>query len=181
MCRVFARTLRVRGEVPGWRLSPTSPPTASRSTQTFSGRTCGGRFAASGGHPGFAVTAVTAAALGMGTTTAAFALLNHVLIRPLPFPRAGELVTLFQTEFERGTARTQVTPPNYEDWKAANRTFVSMGSYVPAQISINLSGHGEPSRLYAIMAEPGLFETLQVRPAVGRDFSGDEERDATVV
>src|SRR5262245_53451325 len=48
--------------------------------------------------PGFAMTAVTVAALGMGATTAAFALLNHVLIRPLPFPRPHELVTLFQSE-----------------------------------------------------------------------------------
>ena len=181
MCRVFARTLRDRG--PGAWL-PAVADVAANSVRIHADllrQDLRWTFRGLQRSPGFAVTAVAVAALGMGATTAGFALLNHVLIRPLPFPRAGELVTLFQTEFERGTARTQVTPPNYEDWKAANRTFVSMGSYVPAQISINLSGHGEPSRLYAIMAEPGLFETLQVRPAVGRVYSGEEERDGTVV
>ncbi len=131
--------------------------------------------------PGFAFTAVIVCALGLGATTGAFALLDHVLLRPLPFPRAGELVALYQTEFDRGNARTQLTPPNYEDWKAMNRTFASMGTYVPASVSVNFSGQGEPVRLDAIMADPELFETLQVRPVVGRVFTVDEERSGSVV
>jgi len=58
--------------------------------------------------PGFAFVAVAEAALGIGATTTAFTLLNHVLIRPLPFPRPHELVALHQTWRGAGDRRTVV-------------------------------------------------------------------------
>ena len=96
MCRVFARTLRDRG--PGAWL-PAVADVAANSVRIHADllrQDLRWTFRGLRRSPGFAVTAVTVAALGIGATTAAFALLNHVLIRPLPFPRAGELVTPFK-------------------------------------------------------------------------------------
>lgn len=127
--------------------------------------------------PAFSLTAVGVAALGMGATTAAFTLLNHVLIRPLPFPHAEQLVALYQKELTHGTPRTEATPPNFEDWRALNKTFSAMGAYVPTQIPINLSGQGEPVQLDGNMASVDLFAILEVHPAVGRGFTIEDERD----
>jgi predicted permease len=126
--------------------------------------------------PGFACTAIAVIALGIGATTAAFTALDHVLLRPLPYPHADRLVLLFQSAPAKGIARIEPTPPNFEDWRSMNRSFSSMGAYVPAETPVNLSGHGEPLRLDGYMTSAAVFATLDVHAAVGRVFSVDDER-----
>jgi predicted permease len=128
--------------------------------------------------PGFAVTAIVIVALGVGATTAAFTVLDHVLLRPLPYANSDQLVLLFQNAPSRSIVRMEATPPNFEDWRAMNQSFSAIGAYVPAEIPVNLSGQGEPLRLDGYMTSAAVFETLAVRAAVGRVFSADDERDA---
>ena len=130
-----------------------------------------------GKSPAFAVTAIVLSMLGIGATTSAFALLNHVLIRPLPFSHPDQLVWLKQDETKKGSPRNNVTPPNLADWRTMSSSFSSMGAYVPARVAMTLSGHGEPLRIDAILAGSDLFTTLGVQPVVGRRFTaGDEGR-----
>ena len=70
--------------------------------------------------PGFTVTVMVVAALGIGANTAAFSLTDHVLIRPMPFVEPERLVALWQTTL--GGARMELSPSNYRDWKAAARS-----------------------------------------------------------
>jgi predicted permease len=127
--------------------------------------------------PGFALLAIGVAALGMGATTTAFTLLNHVLIRPLPFPRADALVALYQTDHANNQPRDNVAPANLEDWRTMNRSFSSIGSYVAPIVPMTLTGHGEPMRLNGIVADSGFFATLGVAPLAGRVFSPDDDTD----
>ena len=60
--------------------------------------------------PGFALTVVVVAALGVGATTAAFSITDHVLIRPLPFPHSERLVQLWQTERQVGYGQLELSP-----------------------------------------------------------------------
>jgi predicted permease len=124
--------------------------------------------------PGFATTAVLVAALGMGATTVAFSIADHVLVRPLPFPEAGRLVKLWQNQSFRGYSWFEVSPPNYRDWKRMATCFEGMAAYVP--LSTNLVGEGEPQRLEAAKVTPDLFAVLEKRALLGRTLDGDDGR-----
>ncbi len=125
--------------------------------------------------PGFAVTSIVVAALGTGAAIAAFTLLNHVLLRPLPFPEPERLVALFQAETVFGTSRAEATPPNFEDWRAMSRSFSSMGAYVPSPIAMGLSGAGEPRRFDGWIVNAAAFRTIGVQPMFGRALTDDDD------
>jgi putative ABC transport system permease protein len=94
--------------------------------------------------PGFALTAILVSALGIGATTAAFSLTDHVLIRPLPFPEGDRLVQLWQTQLARGYGRVELSPANYRDWKRMSTSFEGVAAL--RNLSVNLVGDGDPER-----------------------------------
>jgi hypothetical protein len=75
--------------------------------------------------PGFTATAVLALAVGIGSTSSIFSLLDAVMLRPLPFRDAGLLVML--SERPPGFLRNVVSPPTYFDWKTQNHSFEKYG------------------------------------------------------
>jgi len=76
--------------------------------------------------PGFAATAVVLIALGTGANTAVFAVADFVLLRPLAFPESDRLVRLWESV--PGYNRMELSPPNYEDWKARSSSLDSFGA-----------------------------------------------------
>ncbi len=122
--------------------------------------------------PGFALTAVVVTALGVGATTAAFSITDHVLIRPLPFPDSQRLVALF--ERVPNYPEMEFSPANYRDWKRMNSVFESMGAY--RGLSVNLNGDGQPRSLVGSSVTSDVFPMLGVKPALGRVFSADDDR-----
>src|SRR5262245_4499671 len=128
-----------------------------------------------GRSPGFAFTALSVIALGIGATTAAFTLLDYVLVRPLPFAEPNRLALLYETQFANGIPRTQTSPPNYLDLRSMNRTFESMGAYMSILFPVNLSDRGEPLRLDSSIITAGVIRTLGVDAAVGRIFTDADD------
>jgi len=126
--------------------------------------------------PGFTATAVSVITLGIGANTAAFTLLDHVLIRPLPFAHPDRLVMLYETQPANGVPRTQTSPPNFLDWREMSRSFESMGAYISVFFPVNLSGRGDPLRLDASMVNSDVFLTLDVQPSAGRVFTAEDDR-----
>lgn len=124
--------------------------------------------------PAFTLTATTVAALGIGATTAAFILLDHVLLRPLPYPDPQQLVTPCLTQYTKGYFCIQTSPPNFLDWRALSTSFQSMGAYT--SISVNLSGDSQPSRLDGSAVDSAVFRTLGVEPMAGRGLTPADER-----
>src|SRR6185369_10328556 len=122
--------------------------------------------------PTFTLTAIVVAAIGIGANTAAFTLLDHVLLRPLPFPNPDQLVVLYQTQVNRGNARTPTSPANFFDWQSASKSFEAIGAYTTAPV--NLSGQGEPQRLEGVSTSAEVFKILNVQPAIGRSFTNDD-------
>lgn len=122
--------------------------------------------------PTFTLTAIVVAAIGIGANTAAFTLLDHVLLRPLPFPDPDQLVVLYQTQVNRGNARTPTSPANFFDWQSASKSFEAIGAYTTAPV--NLSGQGEPQRLEGVSTSAEVFKILNVQPAIGRSFTNDD-------
>ena len=85
------------------------------------------------------MTAVSTIALGIAATTAAFTLLDYVLLRPLPFADPDRIVSLYETQHSVGIPRTSTSPPNFADWRDMSGSFESMGAHmrdpVPGQLS----------------------------------------------
>ncbi len=127
-----------------------------------------------GRAPAFTLTAILVAALGIGATTAAFSITDHVLIRPLPFKDPHRLVRLYQDQSYRNYSRMELSPANYRDWQRMATGFESMGAF--SQLSANLVGEGDPERLIGAQVTKEVLPILGVAPALGRLFSGDEDR-----
>jgi putative ABC transport system permease protein len=126
-----------------------------------------------GRSPGFAVTAILIVALGIGATTAAFSVTDFVLFRPLPFPEPHRLVKIWETT--PGYSRMEFSAPNYRDWKAAARSYASMGLYYGEEVTLVTAG-GEPRRLAGSSVSADLFPTLGVTPIIGRTFTAEDDR-----
>src|SRR5438128_1820929 len=80
--------------------------------------------------PGFTLTAVTVIALGIAATTAAFTVLDHVLLRPLPFPGPDRLVRIYQTVPAMNVSRVEASPPNFDDWRSQSTSFTAVASFL---------------------------------------------------
>lgn len=124
--------------------------------------------------PAFAITAIVLTALGIGATTAAFAVADHVLVRPLPFRDPGRLIRFQGSDREQG-GWNDLSPGNFRDLVARSTSIESAAAYTSN--SANLVGHGAPVRLDGQAATGELFEVLGVRAAIGRVFTRDDQRD----
>src|ERR1700722_13464372 len=122
--------------------------------------------------PGYALTVIAIAGLGIGATTAAFSITDHLLIRPLPYRDADRLVYVFETE--QSYARFELAPPNFMDYKAQAKSFEAFGA--SAHLCANLSGEGEPERLTGSVLTSDVLPLLGVKPLVGRWFTPEEDR-----
>ena len=121
--------------------------------------------------------AVVCMVLGIGVSTTLFGSVNPWLFRPLPYPKPDRLVRLRETEPERGDRAghtSDVSGPNYLDWRERSRSFAGMGAYDRTQL--NLSIGDVPERIHAARITWTLFPTLQIQPVVGRGFTEEEDR-----
>jgi hypothetical protein len=128
--------------------------------------------------PGVTAAALVALALGTGVNTALFSVVNAVLLQPLPFPDAHELVQLWRTEpptLQFGSASYR----RYTDWRMRNRVFEEAGAWAPA--GLTLTGREAPERLPGALASASFFKMLGLAPVLGRFFTESEDVAAAPV
>lgn len=128
--------------------------------------------------PGFTGVALVTLALGIGLTTAMFAAVDQVLLRPLPFPEADRLVTLL-SQGEEGAPFPWVSSANWLDWRDANRTLESTALYHPASARPIVevpgsNGGAEARRVRASRVTSAFFDVLRPPLAAGRAVAEDE-------
>jgi putative ABC transport system permease protein len=122
--------------------------------------------------PAFTVTVVLTLALGIGANSAVFSAIYAVLLRPLPFPDAGELVTLAQSQ--PTIPDPFVAPVRLEEWHRFNSTLQAITGYYSEDAS---ETSGElPEKLKRAWVAPRFLQVLEVAPALGRNFTPEEER-----
>jgi predicted permease len=122
--------------------------------------------------PGFAAIAVLTLALGIGTNTALFSVVNCVLLNPLPYAHSEQLVAVYGSA--PGFSQGPVAYLNFLDWQHDARTFSSMATY--RNQDYNFTGRNEAERLSGYMVSAGFFSTLDVRPILGRAFRVDDDQ-----
>ena len=133
--------------------------------------------------PGFTITVVLTLALGIGATTAIFSLVYGILLRPLPFPHAEQLVAIPTLEFPPGLAPTNLAGadrigssyPNFFDWRQRNHTFESLASYDQGWWLVSKMNNDRARVRHGARVSANLFSTLGVVPTLGRTFTEEEE------
>jgi putative ABC transport system permease protein len=117
-----------------------------------------------------------ALALGIGATTSIFSAVQSLLLHPLPFPEPERLVMVGETNAHRGYTLNEVAAGNFLDWRKESRSFESLAAW--AWWDASLSGDGPPERTQGFLVSHDFFgRMLRVRPALGRDFLPEEERE----
>ena len=111
--------------------------------------------------PGFAAIAVATLALGIGTTTAIFAVTDHVLLRPVPYVDPGRLAVIWETSPTIQLPVMFASPPNLYEWQQRSKTFSSMGGFQWRDVTM---GGAEPERIRAARVTAGLFPSMGVQP-----------------
>jgi len=125
-------------------------------------------------NPGPIVLAILAVALGVGANTAIFSVVRSVLLRPLPYTDPDRLVVILDSNPAAGTFHESNSSANFLDWRDQNQVFASMAAFadwVPAALI-----DGEPEQLMAEHISASYFGTLGVRPAIGRDFTEQDDQ-----
>jgi len=127
--------------------------------------------------PGFTLVAVLTLALGIGANTAIFSVINALLLKPLPFPAAEQLVAFGMTNTRLTGPQSDLNPlsyPDFFDFREQNRTLASIAVFRERAFAIT-SAEGATS-LRGVKASAEFFQVLGVAPIVGRNFTRPDEQ-----
>ncbi|HWG41056.1 MAG TPA: ABC transporter permease, partial [Candidatus Acidoferrales bacterium] len=126
-------------------------------------------------NPGFATTAVLSLTLGIGASVAIYTVADNLLLRPLPYPDAKQLVMLYEMNPHRGFAHNVISPANYFDWKAQSSSFSAIGGFFDFHVILGDGKRTEEKDAQAVSGE--VLPALQVKPIRGRLFTMQEDKD----
>lgn len=122
--------------------------------------------------PGFTITAVLTLAICIGANLTIFAAMDAILLRPLPFPDAGRLVTIFNTYPKAGVERDGASLTNYYERRDRIPAFSSLSIYSYGTAIVGPSGSAEREEIMHV--SPDFFATLGRGPVMGRAFREEE-------
>ncbi len=126
-------------------------------------------------RPGYAVLAILTIAIGVGGVGAVASVVNGVLLRPLPFRDAEQLVTVDVTSSQGFGISTSI--PNYNDWRDRSRVFQAYGA--TAGWSFRTSDPGNPEVIDAEAVHGDFFRALGIEAQLGRVFGASETTPGT--
>ena len=121
-------------------------------------------------NPAFTALGLLTIAIGIGANAAVFSVVNSVLLKPLNYPKSQELVALHQiapgaaglADFRNGLL---LSPSMYFTYAEQNRTFQSLGVWIPG--TANVTGLAEPEQVRTVDVSDGVLQTLDVPPGSG--------------
>jgi putative ABC transport system permease protein len=123
-------------------------------------------------HPGFTAIVIITLALGIGASTAIFSVVNTVLLRRLPYPRAERLVAI--QELGPDGNRMQVTAANFLDWRAQNTVFEHLAAIKSTTANLALADQAE--RIDLAVTSANFFSIFGTEPQQGRLFIPADEQ-----
>ena len=126
-------------------------------------------------QPGFSVAATLPLTLGLGLAIGLFAVVDAVLLRPLPFADQDELVVMWEQDDSTDNPHIEVSLPNFEDWRAQAESFTdmaAMGSTTWGDVEVQ---EDPPVRLTISAVSASFFDTLGSQALLGRTFVPEED------
>ena len=124
--------------------------------------------------PWFTFVAVAGLGLGIGANVALFSVINSIFLRPLPYPEPGRVVRLSSTNEAQNLTRVGFSYPRYREVEQRQQVFSDLALAAPN--AFTWTGRGDPEQLVALHASASLLPALGLEPALGRNFSADEDR-----
>jgi putative ABC transport system permease protein len=128
--------------------------------------------------PGFAVTAILTLALGIGGVTAVFSVVYAVLLRPLPYPQASQLVVLHEA-LQHLLNESNLSAPDITIFQRESHAFDGVGGFIDQ--GYDVTGAGEPYRAKAERVSAQMFPVLGVAPLIGRTLTAKEDTGSAPV
>jgi putative ABC transport system permease protein len=128
-------------------------------------------------HKAFTSVAVVTLALGIGANTAIFSVVNELLLSPLPYRDAEQIVMLWEVTPE-GRHQNTTSRANFRSWRAQSTSFQTVAAFTDQRF--NLTGDGEPEELSVQLATPEIFNVLGVDPLLGRTFLPEDGEPANM-
>ncbi|HEX6880289.1 MAG TPA: ABC transporter permease, partial [Terriglobales bacterium] len=125
---------------------------------------------------GLTIVAVLTLALAIGANTAIFSVVNAAMLRPLPYPNADRLVSIYHAYTKFNMNFVTVSPDTFKYYREHATSFDQMAAYTGFHAPANLTGAGEPQRISAWKANAGFFRALGTKPALGRTFTDQEDQ-----
>lgn len=120
-------------------------------------------------RPGFTLAAVLTLALGIGANTAAFSLMDRLLLSSFPYREPERIVTLYEWDSAKGeNGRFNLSAPTFQDIRQRSTQFESITG-INAMMA-NLSGFGEPVQIEVARVSASFFPMLNLQPMLGRSF-----------
>jgi predicted permease len=118
--------------------------------------------------PGFAIVAILTLSLGIGATTSIFSVVSGVVLRPLPFPSASELVQVHTRIQGEDAHRRSLSPPNFASLHDASRTFSALAAVLESDHAV--TGVGPARTVPSAQVSASFHAVLATPPALGRGF-----------
>jgi predicted permease len=135
-------------------------------------------FRTLGREPMFTAAATLTLALGIGATTAIFSVVNGVLIKPLPYPAADELLSVSHSAPGMGFAKpVGMSPSMLFTYREEGHVFQSIGGWSPDAATV--TGLTEPERIRTLLITFGTLQVLNVPPLMGRWLSQEDDTEGT--
>jgi putative ABC transport system permease protein len=125
--------------------------------------------------PGFAATAVLCLSLGIGLNSAIFSVVDGVLLQPFPYPDADRIVILHSTNQRAGINRTGLSWLDVRDVREQATTLEAVAAFTGRTLTVS-DGTSEPERFSGAVISSSLFALLGTPPALGRDFTANDDR-----
>ena len=123
--------------------------------------------------PLFTAIALATLAIGIGANTAVFSVIEGVLLKPLPFPKSEELVSVRHTAPGVNIKDLSASPSMYFVYREENRVFQDIGLWEGN--TVNVTGLAEPERVESLTVTDGVLPLLGVQPILGRWFSRHDD------
>ena len=128
-------------------------------------------------RPAFSAVVILILALGIGATTAIFSVLEAFLLRPLPYPDSGQLVSVHCEMPGTGRMNIGMSVPEFEDLRDNSGIFEELSMIFP--MHGNLTGVDRPRRVEAMAVSPSYFRLLGASAMLGRTFGEEEQKVKT--
>jgi putative ABC transport system permease protein len=112
--------------------------------------------------------------IGIGINAAIFSVLDAVVIRPLPYPEADQLVAVWQQD-RKDKSPFVASAANFLDWQEQTKVFEALAAIQQFQErEFNLAVGAAPDNVKGVHISPDLFRVLRVNPAMGRAFTHED-------
>ena len=123
--------------------------------------------------PTFSAAVILTLALAIGANSAVFSAIDAILLKPLPFPQADQLMLVEQHNHKGPSVLTRVAPVRLEEWNRLNSTFQGLTGYYTEDVSESTAAL--PEKVTRAWVSSRFFKVWSMAPALGREFSLEEE------